>query len=287
VTQGGLEAEVGLAINVDKVVTVNNKGTEVEREEKHAELITSLFTVATPNNNAIRRSGREEKEVAMILRRLKEQRVMFDEACTTSIFRTFSVSEPGSSYWITRRWINERNNSALVCNVLNLFDDSTVEKRIAALSGPSKRMYDTPNAGGNSLWSEVVSLEMLAGMYGATLLRTEMEILYGCHSKITDYSIQVMGHHIGVSVTRAMKFRGIFHAEDALRLMKKKLNGVVRSTRGVIREHRWEKQILHVFAECDYVADAIRRAYDAEVDEDDKANTLIIITVARDCPWMF
>ena len=124
-------------------------------------------------------------------------------------------------------------------------------------------------------------------LFGTTLVRTEMEILYGCHSKITDYSIQMYGHHFGVSVTRAMKYKGIFCAEDAIKLLRKKLIGVVKSTRGVIREHRWEKQILHVWAEWDYIADVVKRVYDTEIEDEFKSNTLVVCTVARNCPWLF
>lgn len=46
--------------------------------------------------------------------------------------------------------------------------------------------------GGNSVWSEVMSYEILHANYGAKLLRTEMEIEYWPASKITDYSITVM-----------------------------------------------------------------------------------------------
>lgn len=272
-----------------------------EREMERPMMANTLFTVISPPSSLVENSSKrkwgkkgkggeeKEEESAQILRRLKEQRIAFEETCTTSVFPTFSVIEPESSYFALRKWVNERVAPGMICNVVRLFNGSSTDitKRTAGLSTASKRMLETPNAGGNSIWSEVISLEMLSGMYGAALLRTELEILYGCHSKITDFSVQIMGHHIGVSVTRAMKFRGIFNADDAIRLMKKKLNGVVRSTRGVIREHRWEKQILHVFAECDYVADTIRRIYDSEIEEEDKANTMIIITVARDCPWLF
>jgi hypothetical protein len=45
-------------------------------------------------------------------------------------------------------------------------------------------------------------------------------------SKITDYSVRCFGRSIGVSVTRAMKFRGVFTIEDGVALLTKKLNGV-------------------------------------------------------------
>ena len=228
------------------------------------------------------------QEAAQILRRLKARRIAFDEDCITSFHSFFSIVEPHSAYFSVRRWVQERNANGFEMNRFAEFRRRTpVQRRSVGLSEDSNRMLNTPNAGGNSLWSEVMSLELLQGLYGASLLRLEMEILYGCHSKITDYSVVMMGHHIGVSVTRAMKFRGIFTTDDALHLLNKKLNGVVKSTRGVIREHRWEKQILHVWAECDYIAEIVKRVYEEELEDDMKANTLVIVTVARNSEFMF
>lgn len=42
---------------------------------------------------------------------------------------------------------------------------------------------------------------------------------------ITDYTCEMFGTTIGVSVTRAMKFNGIFMEEDAETLLNKKLKG--------------------------------------------------------------
>ena len=225
-------------------------------------------------------------ERARILKRLRKRRVGFEELCVTNFLSLFSVIEPHSNYFSLRKWANQFHSSDFLCNVFQENTSVTRSTRSTRLSPPGRKMYESPNAGGNSLWSEVMSLELLRGLYGANLVRTEMEILYGCHSKITDYSILLFGHHFGVSVTRAMKFQGIFCEEDAFTLLRKKLNGVIKSTRGVIREHRWEKQILHIWAECDYVVDVVRRAY-VSLDDEYKANTLVLCTVARDCHSLF
>lgn len=76
---------------------------------------------------------------------------------------------------------------------------------ITLCAGAKKVLY-TPNAGGNSIWSEAVSFEVLTSLCRAVLHKTEMEIEYMPGSKITDYSVKVFGKDIGVSVTRAMKF---------------------------------------------------------------------------------
>lgn len=73
----------------------------------------------------------------------------------------------------------------------NTFEATKAQDKFS-LSSAGNRMYHTPNAGGNSLWSEVVSLEILEAEFGAKLLRTEMEIEYNCECKITDYSIGIL-----------------------------------------------------------------------------------------------
>eukprot|EP01087_Luapelamoeba_hula_P012734 TRINITY_DN3583_c0_g1_i1.p1 TRINITY_DN3583_c0_g1~~TRINITY_DN3583_c0_g1_i1.p1 ORF type:complete len:536 (+),score=65.45 TRINITY_DN3583_c0_g1_i1:672-2279(+) len=150
------------------------------------------------------------------------------------------------------------------------------------------RIRDTPNAGGNSVASEVLSFEMLRCMYGAELKRTEMQLDYfPAGGKITDYSIEMYGLHLGVSVTRAMKYQGLFSDEDANALLMKKLVGVNESSRLVMRP-KFHKQILHVFAEADYIVDVLQRCY-ARLDREYTSSTLVVVTVAdmERVRWVF
>ena len=288
--EGLAERKESLA-KIKNIITVNKNNNVItvaipqqEQQPRNAGGSATVSPYTAPPANG---SG-APPEPAQILRRLKTRRIAFNEDCTTSFHSFFSIVEPHSTYFSVRRWVQERNANGFEMNRFAEFRRRTsVQRRSVGLSQDSNRMLHTPNAGGNSLWSEVMSLELLQGMYGASLLRLEMEILYGCHSKITDYSVVMMGHHLGVSVTRAMKFRGIFTTDDALYLLNKKLSGVVKSTRGVIRAHRWEKQILHVWAECDYIAELVQRVYEEELEDEMKANTMVICTVARDAGWMF
>lgn len=142
--------------------------------------------------------------------------------------------------------------------------EAMVGKSKMRLSPGAEKMLYTPNAGGNSVWSEVLSYEMLFANYGAQLRRTEMEIEYWPASKITDYSITVMvfnllirfysvlitiqGRHIGVSVTRAInfldlakKFKSELTNENARSLLNKKLFGVLASSASAV--DKWEKQV--------------------------------------------
>jgi len=155
-----------------------------------------------------------------------------------------------------------------------------------ALSDGGRRILELPNAGGTSVASEVLSFELARMMWGARLSRTEMELEYfPFGSKITDYSVTVHGAHFGVSVTRAMKFRGTFTAADARALLVKKLGGVNASSRAVVQE-TWKKQILHVFAEHAYVADELHAAWLA-LDADTRSNTLVLCTVTKNARWLF
>jgi hypothetical protein len=160
------------------------------------------------------------------------------------------------------------------------------------LSAGGLRLRDTPNAGGSSVWSEVMSFEVLRELFGATLERTETEIEYqfflgGGNSKITDYSVKMFDQVIGVSVTRALRFRAVFELEDAMHLLSKKLDGVNKSTEGVITPHAWSRQILHIWAESPYIADVLTEAYE-RIDAELRASTMVIVTVSRGgAEWLY
>eukprot|EP01116_Phalansterium_solitarium_P020914 TRINITY_DN6342_c0_g1_i1.p1 TRINITY_DN6342_c0_g1~~TRINITY_DN6342_c0_g1_i1.p1 ORF type:complete len:263 (-),score=46.19 TRINITY_DN6342_c0_g1_i1:114-902(-) len=148
------------------------------------------------------------------------------------------------------------------------------------------RIRDLPNAGGNSMWSEVLSFEVLSALFGARLVRTEMELEYEWPCKITDYSVRLYDHPIGVSVTRAIKFRGMFTDDDALALLSKKLYGVTVSSKYVLESHGWHKQILHVLTPHEYIADVLRCCFD-RLDAELRTNTVMIVTVTDNADWIF
>ena len=70
------------------------------------------------------------------------------------------------------------------------------------------------------------SYELFHRCYGAQLLKTEMEVDYFPEGgSITDYTCELYGTLLGISVTRAMKYKGEFTLEDATKLLEKKMNG--------------------------------------------------------------
>lgn len=141
-------------------------------------------------------------------------------------------------------------------------------------------------AGGNSVWSEVLSMEMLSMLYSAKLEKTEMELQYVMEGSITDYSVKMNGFVIGVSVTRAMKYRGVFSYEDALALLTKKMKGVMKSSENISEEHKWTKQVLHVWVQEPYMVALVEQAYAALTEL--HSNTLVQLTVCgENLGWIF
>jgi len=138
---------------------------------------------------------------------------------------------------------------------------------------------NSQNAGGNSEWSEAISFEIMKTLFGAELICTEMEINYWpMGGKITDYSVRMYDELIGVSVTRALKFKGVFREEDAFALLTKKLYGINESTRLVIEANKWSKQMLHIWAENKNVAEVLMKVWN-KMDNKLTANTFVLITV--------
>jgi len=185
--------------------------------------------------------------------------------------------------------ITNRQNAGLIINHFELTAGALAKESIALGPG-ARRVMATPNAGGSSEWSEAVSVEVLSFLCSAVLHRTEMEIEYMPGSKITDYSAKVFGRDLGVSVTRAMKFckkgaEGPFTEEDAMKLLRKKLHGVIESTRGVVSQ-TWDKQILHVWTQSEYMTGVLWNAYE-KLEDELKSNTLVIVTVCEGAEWIF
>ena len=148
-----------------------------------------------------------------------------------------------------------------------------------SLSSGAKRMFTCPNAGGSSEKSEILSFELLQRCFGADLRKTEMEVRYFPEGgAITDYTCTMFSTCLGVSVTRAMKYHGNFTVEDAVKLLNKKLNGVLTSTKNSLE--KWNKQILHVWATSLAVSVLIAEAYNL-LPEDLKSNTVVLVTVTE------
>merc|ERR1711997_76661 len=157
------------------------------------------------------------------------------------------------------------------------------------LSSGARRIMLEENAGGQSELSEGFSFEFLRRIFGAKLVKTEMAIRYWWNSwKKTDYSVRIRGQVVGVSVTRAMKYKGIFDRGDADKLLRKKLFGINESSLGVLEQDEWQRQILHIWATDEYIE---RILYDTSLDllftePELVRNTLVMVTVTSSW-WIF
>ncbi len=134
------------------------------------------------------------------------------------------------------------------------------------------------NAGGSSVYSEVFAYEVLARCDLAALIKTETEIVYDVDGKKTDILVEIDGHKIGVSVTRAMTFPfgDPYTPQAATTLLDKKLDDILVSTANVSDDDRWTKQILAVLAYDDQHAQVAAEAW-AGLDDATRADTIVIV----------
>lgn len=193
----------------------------------------------------------------------------------------FSLStEP--SFWIDfQKEIKNTGSTAFI------MVDYKQQKRYCDmnLSEKAEKIRRTPNAGGSSVESEVLSYELLHKAFGAMLLKTEMEIDYfPTGGSITDYTCKIFNNILGVSVTRAWKYQGEFEQEDAEKLLKKKLKGIIYATRNSVE--RWHKQILHIWTTSAKTANLLFNEYQ-KLSKDLTSDTVVLTTVVKSHATMF
>jgi hypothetical protein len=183
-----------------------------------------------------------------------------------------------------------------MCGVLDAMDATSTEPQLVRATMNFERAYvdpddrdlltpgglhlaETPNAGGSSGLSEVFAYEELARCEHAELLKTETEIVYDTVGKITDLEIELAGHKVGVSVTRAVPypFDSPYTLDAATMLVEKKLGDIQMSTANVSAADRWDKQILAVLAWDQAAADTFAQAW-TMTDAALKADTIVLIT---------
>jgi len=227
----------------------------------------------------------------------------------------FILRDPSSNFSVTHRLLHNNRSSQpiasnfdsnLVVVLHNSFESLVTNPHLIRLCEGSLRVLHTPNAGGTSVWSEVISCEILTSLFNARLCKTEMELEYFRPSSIVDFSLvlnqeasstmvsaqeweQKRCNRVGVSVTRAMKFRGTFEVEDALRLLNKKVKGCIDATSAVCEDCSWDKVVLHVLVEKRYMVEALVQAWE-QLDQTmrERNDVIVILTVcAERSNWMF
>lgn len=180
------------------------------------------------------------------------------------------------------------------CGPLSLMDltspgPSTFDTRIdfamnpfdaGLLSDGGYRLFNTPNAGGSSVASEVFSFEVLHRCELAELFATETQVTYTpSTSKKTDLVVSLEGQVVGVSVARAFKFPpgAPLLVSDARNLLNGKFSDIQVSSRNVDPPWRWRKQILHVLAYDDVARQAVLDAA-AQIDAGVRGDTILYLT---------
>ncbi|MCO4760973.1 MAG: hypothetical protein KC502_05675 [Myxococcales bacterium] len=160
------------------------------------------------------------------------------------------------------------------------FNDAAAFSPDGLSTGATKR-YNGENAGGSSICSEVMSMQVLHECEGAVLYKTEKEIVYTSdQGAITDYETTLAGEKIGVSVTRAYKGPTIttYTDADAVKLLTKKLGGVLASTAKVSKADKWKKQILHIWTLRPDWVPTLKKAWMA-MSADLKADTIVLVSI--------
>ena len=98
--------------------------------------------------------------------------------CNMYISNDFTVRL--RQYFKLHRLVQDSDEKGLVENVFSPIRD--VKQMI--LSDPAKRIRDVPNAGGNSVVSEVLSFELLKRCFGAQLIKVKLEKISSCRENI-------------------------------------------------------------------------------------------------------
>lgn len=127
----------------------------------------------------------------------------------------------------------------------------------------SIRSLQVDNAGGNSVLSEMMSIEYFTRVYKARDILLEMEVEYWIDYKMVDFVCTIPQGRVGVSVTRAMGYPNPekFTYEKAIGLLRKKLYGLIVSRNGVLKKHSFFRSILHIWCQTREIAVFLRKAY--------------------------
>jgi hypothetical protein len=136
------------------------------------------------------------------------------------------------------------------------------------------------NAGGSSLYSEVFAFEVLHRCELATLLKTETEVIYDVEGKKADLLVEIDGHKIGVSVTRAVTFPfgDPYTIEAATTLIDRKLDDILLARDAANIADRWEKSLLATLAYDLQHAQVFMAAWNG-LDAATRADTIVIVFV--------
>ena len=169
-------------------------------------------------------------------------------------------------------------------------DPFTDPDDLPLLTTGSQTLYAMPNSGGSTLRSELFAYETLARAAGASLVKSETEILYDQAGATTDMSVAIDGHKVGVSVTRAVDPppAGIYTEEMAVAGLTAKLADIQESSANVSAGDAWVKQILVVMTATDANAETVKAALKT-ISPTTRGDTIVylVVTDGADSPIYF
>ena len=150
------------------------------------------------------------------------------------------------------------------------------------LTPGGRRIVETPNAGGSSLYSEVFAYEWLARCELAALLKTETEIVYDVDGKKADILVEIDERKVGVSVVRFIKypFDSEYLVSDALPLVQRKIEDLRLATSQVSAGDLWTSQMVVAIAYSSQHAQAAMQAW-TMLDASVRGSTIFIVVVSE------
>jgi len=179
----------------------------------------------------------------------------------------------------------------ILCHSISYNSEYLGSDLLLMLSEYSKEIMILPNAGGNSLISEILSLEIMINIFKNCFPRkrnnkllsiiTEGEVKYTFpnNSPKTDYIIKLMNKSIAVSVTRAMHFGEFIFTEDkARKIISGKVRRIHESNKNVLPPYNWNNQILHVITQREEYAKILKKVFN-ELDSEYTDKIFIICSV--------
>jgi hypothetical protein len=149
------------------------------------------------------------------------------------------------------------------------------------------------NAGGNSSISEGYSIDYFQSRFEATDVILEKSVQYWIDYKMVDFICTINNERVGISIVRGMHYinPALFTIEDARRLIRKKLEGLIVARNCVCDHHSFDKSVLHVWCQTQRIADLIQEAFH-ELNEDNKdylqiKGSIVILTTVCDLPIIY
>lgn len=189
----------------------------------------------------------------------------------------------GQVWSITASMIDSASSST-IRNVLDFGTDPYDAADLSKLTTGAQKIINDGGGGGSSLLSKAFSFDMLARCEGATLLKSEDEIIYTDPTgKKATMLIQIDGRKVGVSVTRAFSVPTAsdpYLPATAQAMLESKLQDIPLSTANVAAADQWSKQILYVIAQSASHADTIFLAWD-QINATLKADTILVVTATE------